>query len=209
MKGAFDSHFHIDRLGRELRLATYNLRELQGSTQSMDQSNCVHLCGAVANFCDPITYPSLEDVNFLKSRGIVTTVGLHPRHAAGVRPATIAKLQEMLQWPEVVGLGEIRLDHTAPIEEWAVQRDVLATALGLLESRHVLVLHCRGRHEGEFSELLASLFYQCVGIVPREQKIHLYCFQGLKEDAMDGTFRKCSLWIYQSRRKEEVYHGTY
>ncbi|XP_053389591.1 uncharacterized protein LOC128552563 [Mercenaria mercenaria] len=192
MKGAFDSHFHIDRLGRELRLATYNLRELQGSAQSMDQSNCVHLCGAVANFCDPITYPSLEDVNFLKSQGIVTTVGLHPRHATGVRPATVDKLQEMLQWPEVVGLGEIGLDHTAPMEEWAVQRDVLATALGLLGPRHVLVLHCRGRHEARvFGAPRIPLLSVCGS-----------CVKGAED------FRKCSLWIYQSRRKEEVYHGT-
>lgn len=45
--------------------------------------------------------------------------------------------------PLVVGVGEVGLDFTVPSWKWPEQRDVFAEAVGMLQDRHVLVIHAR------------------------------------------------------------------
>ena len=145
------------------------------------------LVGSIANYCDPNTWPSVEEVRFLREQGIGVTIGIHPKVAHTITPQLMNKFQEMVQWPEVVGVGEVRLDRTVKADHWSTQQDVLGDVLRHLSERHVLVLHCRGLQNKDSSEA-----YQLRGSVPREQRIHLHCF--------NGTSRVVERWLEQFPR---------
>ena len=70
---------------------------------SVSKDRHVKVVGAVANFCDPQTYPSPKEVDLRRQR-VRTTVGVHPKAAGNVSPSEIRALQELLKVPGVVGL---------------------------------------------------------------------------------------------------------
>ena len=103
----------------------------------------VKVVGAVANFCDPQTYPSPKEVDLRRQR-VRTTVGVHPKAAGNVSPSEIRALQELLKVPGVVGLGEVGLDHSLSPTLWVDQLELLSAILPMATPQLVLVLHCRG-----------------------------------------------------------------
>ena len=181
-EGAVDSHFHLDRLCLKLGESEYDFSKVLSRLTPYAVEHRVCIGGAVANFCDPVNYPSVDEISSLRTQGVETSIGLHPKHAAHVSSRVLSGFQGLVGLPEVCAFGEVGLDHTVPAEEWATQHDVLYQVLQFLEPRHVLVLHCRSKVARETSELIASLIYQCAGVVPRDQKIHPHCFTGTVGD---------------------------
>ena len=129
--------------------------------------------GAVAVFCDPVTYPSTEIVQNLRTQGITTAVGLHPLIAGEATKQILRRLGGLTWMREVVGVGEVGLYCGAPLHP---QRQALAKVLELVRARHVLVLHCCADSARRRPDLFASLFFQCRGNIPATTKIHLHCF---------------------------------
>ena len=80
--------------------------------------------------------------------------------------------------PEVAALEEVGLDYTADPSMWPKQHAVLDRVLELLQPSHVQFLHARGMMSGQPGGTYLQLRYQLKGVVPREQKIHLHCFEG-------------------------------
>ena len=79
---------------------------------------------------------------------------------------------------EVGALGAVVLDYTADPSMWPKQHAVLDRFLEHLQPSHVRVLHARGMMSGQPGGTYLQLLYQLKGVVPREQKIHLHCFEG-------------------------------
>ena len=97
---AFDSHFHWDRSLSLLRMDKHGTdfnSVCHISPVSRDRQ--VKVVGAVANLCDPQTYPSPKEVDGLRRQGVRTTVGLHPKAAGNVSPSELRALQELLKVP--------------------------------------------------------------------------------------------------------------
>ena len=175
----FDSHFHLDRLQHILRMPGASLAEVNAATGEPLQPWRVKLVGAVANFCDPATYPTLDIVRQLNQEGVLVTVGLHPKDANEVTDETLGRMRTLLKRPEVVGLGEVGIDHSVPPKYWGRQLRALNSTLTLLQDRHVLVIHCRNMESsGQISEAYYTLLYHLQPRVRKEQNIHLHCFSG-------------------------------
>ena len=139
----------------------------------------INLRAVVTNFCDPSTYPDNSLLETLYGVRCFSTIGLHPKGASKYTDADIQKFCMLLERPEVVGFGEVGLDHSVPYAEWLGQAILLKRVLSFLKERHVLVLHCRGAdgdiHGKEVHMCLLSIM---LGVVSPEQRIHLHCFQG-------------------------------
>lgn len=178
----FDSHFHLDRLQGVMRMPGAKLPEIHEVIGTPSPSWQVKLVGAVANFCDPATYPSEELVRTLHQEGLYVTIGLHPKDVNDVTDEVMRRMETLLDMPEVVGLGEVGIDHSVPPRFWGNQQRVLSRALPLLKNRHVLVVHCRGMElSGQVSEAYTTLLYHLQPRVPRDQCIHLHCFTGTED----------------------------
>ncbi|XP_053372819.1 putative deoxyribonuclease TATDN2 [Mercenaria mercenaria] len=160
---------------REWGMTNPSLKEM--SNLNPLESHEVHLVGVVGVFCDPETYPTQEGIKSWSEQGVVPVVGIHPRKA--LTDKGFSKLAEVLQFPEVAGLGEIGLDRTEPAEKWAEQLRKVEQVLTLLQPEHVLVIHCRSLTNLS-DESLLTMFYllQSHPSVSKEQLIHLHCFTG-------------------------------
>ncbi|MES9883636.1 MAG: TatD family hydrolase [Sedimenticola sp.] len=183
---AFDSHFHLDRTIGILKLpATASLDSVLRHILPPKERE-VALVGSVAVFCDPISYPTPDDVRNLRAQGMTVAVRLHPKNAKRTSSNDIQALRRLVKMPEVVGFGEIDLDQTTPVPEWDDQIDVLREMGRYIEKRHVVILHCRSNNQDrDFSiyRIMHHNLKQCS--VPRQQKIHLHCFSGDKQAVKD------------------------
>ena len=85
--------------------------------------------------------------------------GMHqnPRKVRSISEDYLSEMKQLLQLPNISGLGEVGLDRTAPISEWNSQLQVLSKAIGFLQNRHVLVLHCRGVERKDLSEVYSTM----------------------------------------------------
>ena len=172
----FDSHCHLDRTRHELGKPDASLEGIVAAVTPRDPFE-VQTSRVVGVFCDPPTYPSAAGLRDWVSQGVVPVVGIHPR-----QPLTeegFVALANLLEEPDVVGLGEVGLDHKEPHTAWVSQMLKLDRALGLLKSHHILVLHARGATSVS-DEALLTLMYQLLAHpnVHREQLIHVHCFTG-------------------------------
>ena len=62
---AYDSHFHLDRLRTKLHLRPdANLQDVEAAMERVEP--VVRVVGAVANFCDPVTYPRRSELSALE-----------------------------------------------------------------------------------------------------------------------------------------------
>ncbi len=165
---AFDSHFHLDRLQTALGVGEITLEDIHSRLHPSDTYE-VDVVGAVANFCDPSTYPDATTISHLRKQGVRITVGLHPKHPRRNNAPALQTLSQLIAHPEVVGVGEVGIDQSVPVEEWSRQQDLLQDVLEKLQPHHVLVLHCRGMLNLDSKEAYTTLMYQCVGVVPPEQ----------------------------------------
>jgi Tat protein secretion system quality control protein TatD with DNase activity len=185
LPGAFDSHYHHDRScdawGVPRGTSFNGLVELAGQ---LNPEHRIQLEGAVANYCDPGTWPTLSEIQALAEENVLVTVGFHPKSSPLMTDGVLRQFQELLALPEVVGVGEIGLDDTAPRSKQMSQRRILAEILPLVSDTHVLVLHCRGAKKTvqSSSEACLNLLYLVqAALKSRDQKIHLHCYNGSKE----------------------------
>ena len=145
-------------------------------TRRIRHNNQVRISRAVANFCDPSTYPSVEEAEAVVQSGHAVTVGIHPKHAVSFSEESFAEFQALCAHPAVTGIGEVGIDHSTNSSTWRFQHLVLDRALDVLEQRHVLVLHCRSPEGSD--EAFYPLMCHLKGRVDQTQRIHLHCFQG-------------------------------
>ena len=147
----------------------------------------VEICGGVLNYCDPTHY---RDIVFPENRFFRVAVGIHPRQAKTVDPVTLADLQKKLCDPRVVGVSEVGLDYTAPVEEWPAQVELMKRILGLGITGKVLIIHMRGEQTDPAnyypSKRIRGILADCQ--VSTEQRIHIHCCQ-LSPSEMDMWLR--------------------
>lgn len=174
---AFDSHCHLDRCRKDFRLRPdASLQEICAKAQP-DDKHVVALEGVVANFCDPETYPSPEEIRTLTNQGCFVTVGIHPKKV--ISDEDLERLQTLLGLPEVSGLGEVGVDHTEPVETWPDQTDKLVKAIRAAKSTpKLIVLHCRGMENQDSGEAYNLLRMTLRCYVGAQTLMHLHCFSG-------------------------------
>ena len=174
---AFDSHCHIDRIRTDCHLArSASIQEIC-SQERPDDDHVVSLEGLVTSYCDPATYPTPEEVRSIVSQGCYVVVGLHPKKEASERDWET--LHNLLQLPEVSGLGEIGVDHTMPISTWTDQTNKIDRAIHAADNLpRIVVLHCRGVQNEDNTEAYNLLLKTLSLRLGCGALIHLHCFCG-------------------------------
>ena len=160
----FDSHCHLDVLlsGKE---------KLQMSDFHLPPS----FAGAITNFVYPILYELSDSI--LAQDKVYGTVGIHPEYSARCVPEVQELLEELLDHPKVVAVGETGLDSkhlskTTP----AQQEKAYVYQMELAQRKNLpLVFHCRGQFE--------EMFALAKERVSHDHKIHLHCFVGTLDEA--------------------------
>ena len=190
---AFDSHCHIDRIRTDCHLArSASIQEIC-SQERPDDDHVVSLEGLVTSYCDPETYPTPEEVRAIVSQGCYVVVGLHPKKEASERDWET--LHNLLQLPEVSGLGEIGVDHTMPISTWTDQTNKIDRAIRAADNLpRIVVLHCRGVQNEDNTEAYNLLLKTLSLRLGCGALIHLHCF--------NGSSRIVDMWL-------ETFPNTY
>ena len=115
----------------------------------------------------------------LAEDGYYTVVGLHPK--SSMSSNSFNRFTATLQCEDVVGLGEVGLDHSVgKPDDWYGQEVMLRHTLEHLTPQRVLVLHVRGMKNDPTA---LYVFMRCLDIlihsgVPSEQRIQLHCYVG-------------------------------
>ena len=190
---AFDSHCHIDRIRTDCHLVrSASIQEIC-SQERPDDDHVVSLEGLVTSYCDPATYPTPEEVRSIVSQGCYVVVGLHPKKEASERDWET--LHNLLQLPEVSGLGEIGVDHTMPISTWTDQTNKIDRAIRAADNLpRIVVLHCRGVQNEDNTEAYNLLLKTLSLRLGCGALIHLHCFS--------GSSRTVDMWL-------ETFPNTY
>ena len=140
---AFDSHFHLDRTSIKLwgRFRVHTVEDLlDHSSSSCHRPNIdINLVGGIVVYSEPTSNPKEP----LVSRRWRTSVGVHPRHVHELSTQRFRHLQKLLEFPQVVALGEIGLDRTVSTGLWRRQEEVFCQVLSLTKPSRPLVLHMR------------------------------------------------------------------
>lgn len=106
---------------------------------------------------------------------IFATVGVHPHEAGDLDDAGRALLDQLIDRPRVVAVGECGLDYHYMNSERDVQRSVLAEQLATARDRDLPVsVHVRGDEPNAYDELLD--IWQAEGRGELEGVLH--CFTG-------------------------------
>jgi len=109
-----------------------------------------------------------------KHDGVYAIVGVHPNYACDYKPSDIKEIEQMLQHPKAVAIGEIGLDYHWDYATPEQQRLALFDQLDLAEATEKpVVFHCREA----YSDLL--------DILGKRTKLKwlFHCFAGNPEDA--------------------------
>lgn len=102
---------------------------------------------------------------------IFAAVGVHPHDATEISPATLATLEDMLQHPKVVALGEIGLDYYRDRSPRDVQHNAFRAQIRLAgKMNKPIIVHDRDAHD-DVLRLLEEEDAAAVGGV-------LHCFSG-------------------------------
>ena len=175
---AFDSHCHIDRTCQALgiMLSGSSVTELLTVLKPIPPKYEVQVAGGVAVFCDPdkfyhVQVPTVD--------GWYAAVGVHPKKVHQLNDQRWKLMEQWLEHPKVVALGEVGLDYSVHQDLWEKQETTLIEVLKLCRPQKVLVLHIRG----SVGDKLASRPHRkALEIVKAacspEQPIHLHCFTG-------------------------------
>jgi TatD DNase family protein len=103
------------------------------------------------------------------------SVGIHPHHASLYTPEIEEKLEQYLNRPDVIALGEIGLDFFYDFSPRDQQISVLKQQLDLALNRGLpVVIHCRDAYS-ELAEILAGRSKTWRGMI--------HCFTGTPEEA--------------------------
>ena len=109
--------------------------------------------------------------------GIYAAVGIHPHEAATVTAADLERLEEMLDHPKAVALGEIGLDYHYENSPRREQQEAFRAQLALAQKAgKPVVIHSREAH----ADLVAAL--KAEG--DRYQGM-MHCYSGSKEAARE------------------------
>ena len=99
-------------------------------------------------------------------------------------------LQQLLDHPKVVALGECRLDRTINPSQWCRQEEVFVRLLKLCRIEQPLVLHLSGTKGDLYS---SDVHGRCLllmeDVCDPLQKIHVHCFMG-RSDVVKTWLRK-------------------
>ena len=175
---AVDSHFHLDRLSNYAHLRLDEISSILQSASSPDDTK-INIVAAVANFCDPDSYPRLAQLSTLP-QDLLVAVGLHPKHAyrsQAFLKSAFREMDRLLADPKVIAIGEFGLDHSVRDKEWAAQNEVVREMKKRIRPHHIVVIHCRSmRHDSglEVNALLISLLHG----LPKTQAVHVHAFMG-------------------------------
>ncbi len=184
VRDVYDTHFHLDRTRKELKLdPSVTVRDIiTGMEDTTNRQYFVRVVGYIAVYCDPDTYPSGEEIVKVVTEGGRVVIGIHPKKQ--LREGDLETLKQRLRLSGTVGLGEVGLDHSVKNpDQWFRQEQQLRRVLkDCLEPYHVLVLHCRGMKTDPTG---LEVYMRCLDIVRdyahTSQKIHLHCFTGSPE----------------------------
>jgi TatD DNase family protein len=125
------------------------------------------------------------------------TAGVHPHHAAELRPDDLPRLRELLAAPEVGAAGECGLDHFRNFSPHADQERAFRWQLELaVEAGKPVFLHQRDAHDA-FVAILDDYLPRLAGGVA-------HCFTGDGRELRDYLDRGLSVgitgWICDERR---------
>ena len=196
-----DSHFHLDRTSNWIwsthrghsveKLLSYSFSD----AVSQPPEFRVNVVGGVIICSEPRTYP---DPEFSMSGPWKVAAGVHPKH---YRKFTVAKglaLQRLLSHPKVVALGEVGLDRTIPVDEWAPQEKVFVKMLRIARVDQPIVIHLREVAGDRYGlDVTGACLLLMEEICQPQQKVHVHCFM--------GTARLVNAWL---RKFPNSYFGV-
>lgn len=122
--------------------------------------------------------------NYKRLRGVFFTFGIHPSLAGERGLLDEHQLMSLAQEKYCRGIGECGYDTSRCSNEnkdevLANQDEIFKLQLRVAKEMDLpIVLHIRGRDEGEQAELTARARRELTGIVNRLHKIHVHCFTG-------------------------------
>lgn len=133
-----DSHCHV-----------YDERMPDGTTGAIDAARAAGVGPMIVVGCDRET--SLAAIEIAgRHEGVCATVGLHPHEARH----GVDTVVDLLDRPEVIGVGEAGLDYYYDHSPRDVQRDVFAQQIRLAHERDLpLVIHARHAWDDTFDIL--------------------------------------------------------
>ncbi len=173
---AFDSHFHLDRLSKQLEQSWDNTLHTISNPTEVRIQHPVKVTGGVMVF-DPERFDHVPSV--FRDYKFAIAVGLHPKKAHLYNESVAQKLKQLTEMRLIRELGEVGLDRNTHPDTWARQEDVLDQVLKMCNSQLLLILHLRGNKKDRHQ---AAVSRKCLEIVrrhcPKEQRIHLHCFAG-------------------------------
>lgn len=113
---------------------------------------------------------------------VFATVGIHPHEAAKVQENDWQVLEQLLQLPKVVAVGEVGLDYYRNLSPKAEQQQVFERFISLAGKFNLaLVVHCRSAEADTLSILKRAKY----------SKVVMHCFSGDEEflkDCLDSGF---------------------
>ena len=177
---AFDASCHYFQMLTELTLhRTVNpFQAFSGALTEPGRE--VNVRSAVLVFSDPLLFPTPEEIHSFRSSGMSIVLGVKPKMR--ITQGQLDELANLRLMPEVAALGELGVDHTAPIEEWIRQTDDIVKQLDCLPRGQrvpkILVVKCRGMKDADPSEAFDVLLKTLHIYVPGTQLIHFTCFTG-------------------------------
>lgn len=187
---AWDSHFHLDRSSHKIfGHQDASLQEVIRAGVGVKPNFSVDVEGGVLVYCDPEHYPARVP----KEKGFGVAIGVHPKKVAFFQNDQYGKLRDYLRLREVVGLGEIGLDHTEPESTWKEQEDIFIKVLQLSMPIRPLIIHLRDPKDKHCGELSTRCLQIMKANVAPTQKIHLHCFGGTVEQVVSWmeAFPRC------------------
>lgn len=192
----FDSHCHLNLVHKKLEIAEGlprgSLVTLEDSILRDGQSiESGAVGGVVTNLHHPQDWwlcgkfmeqvPGDKKVHF--------AIGCHPKHATLLSSARLRKLEELLQKPRVVAVGECGLDYSArSYADKKIQSFVFSAQIKLaLQFNLPLVLHVRDIEEARDGGEAERDCYRILkeANVPKDYPIHRHCFNGDVKSASD------------------------
>ena len=167
-----DSHAHLD----ELIFGNFYGRRYEFDYNGFDIPP--NYIGVVANLVFPQHFKHTSDVLNLSSN-IYGTVELHPKYSNMLDDNIKAIVHSLLKLPKIKAVGEIGLCKQY-LHKGVSEGCQLTNLRWQLETAKLcwlpVVFHCRDMNNLMFSEATWHL--------PREYPIHLHCFIGTQENAM-------------------------
>ena len=163
-----DSHCHLE---------TCRKKKMRGVLKE-DMPHGYLLDLIVSNYVYPEEWKSLIRRNFPTEDGrVYRSFGVHPSRAQFCSEKVFSTLEELLQLPRTVAIGEIGLDYSRDYspEAQTAQRLLFARLLSLASKSNLpVIIHCRDAE----SDCLRMMKEKLSPL----HRVHRHCFRGSKKD---------------------------